>query len=674
MKEAFQLLVMKCCLVGLGGITVTFLMRYAVPWIARHAVAGTRRYFRLGFVGMLSVGLVTGGMILHGGGKNDATNSPALPPNGLDELVVDPPEGGFTSTTRVEKWSRRGAWEDGHFVQFENGWVFPFASNHLASVEIWSQGKIFQTEKSLCPIAELMTPLALAPGNSEVIFGHTMNNSYRFEWVAAHPNRDANVAKNASIELFRNGDFETTENGVTTHHNYVIPFAHDGIGQDEDWVRANFTNAAEIISIGYTNWVDGQVGVNLTNGFYKFTAHFAEVPPEPTRFFIGNYSVVVTNAGEYVFVLDKGTEYEFGTWPTFEDVNYWAQDDLGDDAPMLMSLSAPWDTQGEWTIDGGWKWLYYPYGGFSGNVCWLPRLQGSPAIPDLSPGDFPKTFTAIVTDHPCPDALYYEWSSSNPGVHIDSPHSRQTSVSIDSAMVLLNFNLSVSTIIGRQYLCSYVGTGEHPKEDAPGVRLFLDVPAGIPIGSSRFECGFVLDCDVETNGWMVLEFDAGANRVSLWGDVTNNTAFAYSNRVFAATRMETRFFVHGENLSQSPEDVNWRLSFISDTGTTNSVCRSSTVYECYCEPITIETVSGNILYNPSFIGANTNALFKVSTVPTTIPETNVTWRVVQGSAVFVGSSVGKEVRVSGGSGMVDLEVNVLGSTDERMHFKAKVTQ
>ena len=34
-------------------------------------------------------------------------------------------------------------------------------------------------------------------------------------------------------------------------------------GQSDAWVLANFTNAEEILSVGYTNWVDGQVGTGL---------------------------------------------------------------------------------------------------------------------------------------------------------------------------------------------------------------------------------------------------------------------------------------------------------------------------------------------------------------------------------------------------------------------------
>ena len=43
-------------------------------------------------------------------------------------------------------------------------------------------------------------------------------------------------------------------------------------GQDAEWVTANFTNATEILAVGYPQWVDAQIGEGLTNGLYKFTA------------------------------------------------------------------------------------------------------------------------------------------------------------------------------------------------------------------------------------------------------------------------------------------------------------------------------------------------------------------------------------------------------------------
>ncbi len=63
-----------------------------------------------------------------------------------------------------------------------------------------------------------------------------------------------------------------TTNGTARWGQRALPFQHNGFGQDDEWVAANFTNANEILSVGYPQWVDAQMGEGLTNGLYKFTA------------------------------------------------------------------------------------------------------------------------------------------------------------------------------------------------------------------------------------------------------------------------------------------------------------------------------------------------------------------------------------------------------------------
>ena len=254
--------------------------------------------------------------------------------------------------SRIERWFRRGAWEDGFVIPFDADWVFPHASNHLSQVEIWSQGAIYPSEKAAEPIASVQTPLALKPGETEVFYGRTTNDTYRIEWHNAHPNRDANQLADAAIELKRNGDALVTENGVTTEIPYEIPFEHDGFGQDDDWVIANIDDADAALASGYPDWVDAQIGVGLTNGLCKFTAYFADDPPEPTQLYIGDYSICVTNAGEYSFVLEKGVEYEFGTWPFTDDVDYFVEDDLAPQRSLRTAFG--WEPAADdavWTKD-----------------------------------------------------------------------------------------------------------------------------------------------------------------------------------------------------------------------------------------------------------------------------------------------------------------------------------
>ena len=89
-----------------------------------------------------------------------------------------------------------------------------------------------------------------------------------------------------------------TTNGVTTFTERELPFAHVGFGQDAEWVAASFTNATEILAMGYTNWVNEAVG-DTTNGLYKFVVSFQEAPPEIVNVTIGDLSVAVEEAGDY---------------------------------------------------------------------------------------------------------------------------------------------------------------------------------------------------------------------------------------------------------------------------------------------------------------------------------------------------------------------------------------
>ena len=122
------------------------------------------------------------------------------------------------------------------------------------------------------------------------------SNSYRLVWTDAAINRDTNNLVSASIELFRNGDWCVTTNGTARWGQRALPFPHNGFGQDDEWVTANFTNAAEILSVGYSAWVDAQVGEGLTNGLYKLSVAVADDPPETTFLTVGDLSVAVTNA------------------------------------------------------------------------------------------------------------------------------------------------------------------------------------------------------------------------------------------------------------------------------------------------------------------------------------------------------------------------------------------
>ena len=83
------------------------------------------------------------------------------------------------------------------------------------------------------------------------------------------------------------------------------------------------------------------------------TATFEEPSSVPTQLRVGDYVVSVTNAGFYAFLLEKGVDYYFDTYPRVGDVIYSTRDDLAA-PPMTTSLEMELVGQpGVWTRDCG---------------------------------------------------------------------------------------------------------------------------------------------------------------------------------------------------------------------------------------------------------------------------------------------------------------------------------
>ena len=655
MREAFQILLEKLCCFGIGGIAVFLFVRATLPSVSSQIVTPVRDAVRKRRVSAIIPVVCACGMIAYAVVKNDASrvgNARSLAPMVRSQEM-----------SLIEPWFLRGGRDTGHILTFDGDWCFPHGTNHLQRVEVWGSGAVYPSEQDSTPIAELDTKLLLKPNVTRVSCGRTTNNTYRIEWRDAYVSRTSNETIDASIELFRNGDVIVTENGVTTEIPYEIPFDHNGYGQDEDWVRANYDNADEILSVGYANWIDAQVGVGLTNGLYKFTARFEDDPPEPTQLYIGDCSVCVTNAGEYVFVLEKGTEYEFGTWPFNDGVDYWAQDDLAADAPMLTDWWGGGESPGEWTVDGGWSWFWRPSvdsGRYYNGVCtWLPTLQGSPGIARLREPDFPKLFSALVSDYPDPDELSYEWHSSDPNVRILTPHARETLVAVESMPSWDFFDLSVSTDIkGRRYTSSVKMT--YGSSDIPVASIKMNAP----------EVVFVNDDD-RTSRWYRVS-------VKLASPTPTNAVVSISHtgtsRVLYATDPEgaNRFTMTNVNLVvDSPVSSAWYDFYFAAT---NNIRTGKYTVTCtladssalvadreykVIEPLRklISTVVANdgCCVNPSRLTYGTNAWLEVGQNGG-FPSQDIRWRIVSGPGELVSANRYRAcVRATAQSGTVVVE-------------------
>ncbi len=221
----------------------------------------------------------------------------------------------------ARNWNIRGAFDDSFWLNFDDGFVFPEGTNHLAGVEVLASGEIWRSPFDSNRVVDIGVPVSIVPGLTSFGYEHTPSNTYRFSWTDAAVNRYTNNLMSASLELFRNGDSCVTTNGTSRRKQRVLPFPHNGFGQDDEWVVANFTNANEILAMGYTNWIDSAT-VSETNGVFSFMVSLPEDPPETIMLEVGGFSVAVTNAGEYIFLLDKGVRHRIALSYLPNEVSY----------------------------------------------------------------------------------------------------------------------------------------------------------------------------------------------------------------------------------------------------------------------------------------------------------------------------------------------------------------
>ena len=379
MMALFQTVLMRLALCGLAASLVVLLLRSR---IARDTFARLLSIWRsltaFGRVAVCSFLLIG---VLVGGDKTNSVNN--LPPQMMSPMAQQ--GHGFLltgllvngnlanvmnlvqpQTTFAERktanWNIRGAWQDSLWLDFEDGWVFPWGTNHLSGVEVVSYGQVWATPFDTNAIASAGAPFEIVPGLTAFTYEFTPSNSYRFAWTDAAINRDTNILVSAALELFRNGDIAITTNGIAALLPRTLPFPHSGFGQDDEWVTANFTKATEILTVGYPQWVNDQVGEGLTNGLYKLSVTVADDPPETTFLSVGDLSVAVTNAGEYVFLLEKGPAYGLTVFPPSSNVTISAVDDVPTmrGTPMMRSFGDAGD--GQWVPDSGDFWTDYAAG------------------------------------------------------------------------------------------------------------------------------------------------------------------------------------------------------------------------------------------------------------------------------------------------------------------------
>ena len=398
-----------------------------------------------------------------------------------------------------------------------------------------------------------------------------------FLWYNGLVNRETNSVINGRIELRRSGDILVATNGIERFIPRQLPFEHSGFGQDDEWVTANFTNANEILSVGYSEWVDDQVGVDLTNGLYKLTVTVPEKPLETTQISVGDYSVAVTNAGEYVFLLEKGVEYQFTTWPFMETAVYSWTDDLENNSYSEIEELNANDGVGVWSEDGGVE-ASYPTKYNPGIIVWLPRLRGSPVILHLKDGDFPKAFSAMFSDCRIDEAaIHCEWITADDRISIASPNSKETLVYVDELPRREEFDLSVRVRIANRMLYSTLSGATYGTNENPMVTCAISGPSALILKSKQMagsKPGSVvvsMISDVKTNGILRVSLCQGADKVSVSPSLPKEIS------IDDIKSYTCKFDIDGLSESSQDGDVRLKCEFIDASSNSMSAETALTV-------------------------------------------------------------------------------------------------
>jgi len=690
MVEAFQNVVMRLAMCGLGVSLAAMALR-SRPVRAAFARMlaiwrGLTAFGRLAVCSFLLVGILVGGdkansvgslppqqMVTPVERQGSDSRLTGLSANGnlADEMHLVQPQ-----TTRTERrfanWNARGAWQDSFWLPFAEVWVFPLGSNHLSGVEVVSFGQLWTVPFGSGVVASIGGPVSIVPGLSSFAYELTPSNSYRFAWDDVAINRDTNKLVSAVLELFRNGDVSVTTNGVATYLPRELPFPHNGFGQDDEWVTANFTNATEILAVGYPQWVDAQVGEGLTNGLYKLSVTVADDPPETTLLTVGNLSVAVTNAGEYGFLLEKGPAYDLTVFPPSSNVTISAVDDVPTmrGAPMLRSFGGV--DGGQWVPDSGEFWTDYVAGVRHARLWWLPWLCGSPDVSHIDPMAGLVTFQADLLDYRG-GAASFLWTGSE-ALTIASPNSQTAAVAADFADWRLA-SLSVTATFGAdRSLTSYLYVS-YGTNDSPQVSCSLSVQGVHFINEGDrpervYPVSVSLICPVETNAVVDISWE-GSDGALFWSDASATQPLSSLSGISLSSVTEESggashaFYMTSPNIGSG----SFTATFTLPSGETRGVVKSYCVIEPIRKLITKdrdETSRGimnpsRLIYDPDHeVFENPDTVLSVS-ANGQFGSSEVRWSVVSGPGEIVATNGWRStVRATAANGTVIVEARFNG--------------
>ena len=664
MKELFQSVVMRFALCGLAVSLAIVVLRLRIAHIVGERLLSLWRSMPpLSRAVACSVLVIAADASMK---TNGLLRLPSLPQ--MLRVAANPPRVSRSldsfAARKATNWNIRGAWKDSFWLPFEDGWVFPHGTNHLSCVEVVSYGEVWATPFGDA-VASLGVPVEIVPGLSAFGYEHTPSNSYRFVWTGAAINRDTNNLVTASIELFRNGGVCVTTNGVASHLPRELPFDHHGYGQDDEWVAANFTNATEILAVGYPQWVDQQVGVGLTNGLYKLSVTVADDPPETTFLSVGELSVAITNAGEYVFLLEKGPAYDLTVFPPSSNVTISAVDDVPTmrGAPMLRSFGGV--DGGQWVPDSGSFWTDYAAGMGYARLWWLPWLCGSPDVTHINPLDGAVEFHAALFDYRS-GAPSFIWTASE-GLNIASPNSQTTEVTMDDDINWRHASISVTASFGDDrsltlYLNLSCGTNS-----SPWVSCGLSVQDVLFVNDDCrpervYPVSVSLICPVETNAVADISWE-GSDNAHFWSDSAATQPLQSMSGISLSSVTPTdggasyTFYMTSPNIGSGSFTATFTLSSGETRGVVKSYRAIEPVRKLVCSEI--EDVNDSIV-NPSRIIFENPAALRVDFNGQGYQADEIAWSIVSGPGTVSensGTNVFVEATATSGTIVVEARFN-----------------
>ena len=638
-----------------------------------------------------------------------------LPRPGAPVLLANPGQGSFAQNIAAD-WNICGAWKDSFWLPFADGWVFPWGTNHLTGVEVVSYGRLWPTPFDTNAVASAGAPFEIVPGLTSFAYELTPSNSYRFVWTDAAIGRDTNNLVTAELELFRSGDRSVATNGVATYLPRELPFPHDGFGQDAEWVAANFTNATEILSAGYPQWVDAQVGTDLTNGLYKLTVSVAEDPPETTFLFVGDLFVAVTNAGEYVFLLGKCIDYPLSVFPeAATNFTYTAIDDIAPVSGGAPLLGAP--PGGWWSSDAQVvAEIVVPYSPMSAfgpvaHVKWNATLAVSPHAWFPTSATPSETFTAVLEDVPFWLTTAYAWHSSDPAmVSVAAPAAPVTQMTWLTPNAFDEVSLDLTVTVGSDALHAYFCALD---EEEPvswtwrGTMVKADFPATLFVNNDDDDAAEGVDClqDVHAakdedvvRGRLVLTSDTLLEGVFSLDSIIGLTgAFAPDSGVYSGHDgtgeltedwscrvngvFDREIYLNPSRVSTSFRDASVRVVWTPDGGSPIPFLRRFTVVEPVAEPVcnaTTNVVENGVSHvytvNPCGVVVGREAFFRIEVAPADYPDEKIVWSCEPvGVAEVLGDGTGRSVTVRGLSeGEATLSVQIGDSRSDPPTFSVRV--